>query len=531
MSGKLKIGILLLLSCLAGESILAGPYLKILRVDGLYPHLVIEAQLLLPSDISDSGHSFTVSELPAAVSGALRSGETVVNPASSSDEIKPLLMVVVLDATRSMRPSSFIKAQSLASDFINARAPYDLTAVFKINGRPELLYDFNSDKTGAVAAVRSIQRKGQVTRIYDSLFAAIRSARDAISRDREITRASVIMFTDGRDEGSHLTETDCIDLSEQCRALNIPVHTIYFGQARNERRWTRLSLRTGGRLVHASDRTSLQNLRDSLRGDISRTIRFDFTGSVKAAAGEKLNIALQWKSGRLHDNDSSVYEVKLPPEVAQPGFFTKERILLLVIGLFVFFVAGALLLLWYFHVYKKRTEAAKVAAGPLPSADVPGSGGSMDLVAGEESAVPYDPYDEEPFPARLEEPRRYLKENSYKLLQHALRTGESYDHATLVRKGRVREGINNDYDLFFDTTVLGSGRYAHIHLNDPNANAVHAKVKRYEKKYILYDMMSHTGVFLNNRKLLRPRALADGDEIKAGHSLFIFRGIREDKTP
>ncbi|MBI3396470.1 MAG: FHA domain-containing protein [Spirochaetia bacterium] len=117
---------------------------------------------------------------------------------------------------------------------------------------------------------------------------------------------------------------------------------------------------------------------------------------------------------------------------------------------------------------------------------------------------------------------KFVRDYSYALLQTALKDADSYKEAALVQRKDGREAKR--YDLFLESTVIGRGRYAHVRLNDSTASAVHAKIRKVEGKFVLYDMMSGAGVTLNKKKLLRPRALSDGDEFVVGHTVFRFEG-------
>jgi hypothetical protein len=115
-----------------------------------------------------------------------------------------------------------------------------------------------------------------------------------------------------------------------------------------------------------------------------------------------------------------------------------------------------------------------------------------------------------------------LKRYAYDLLQTALRNARPYKNAALVL---AEEKLSREYDLFMDSTVLGSGRWSNIHINDRTVSPVHARIKRVGNKYVLYDMISETGTYLNGKKLLRPRPLSDGDTIKIGRTELYFRGM------
>lgn len=119
----------------------------------------------------------------------------------------------------------------------------------------------------------------------------------------------------------------------------------------------------------------------------------------------------------------------------------------------------------------------------------------------------------------------YIKEYSYHLLQQALRGAERYQDAMIKMIDPGPSGEFKEYDLFLEDTLIGSGRYSNIRLDDPGIMPVHARIKKVDGKFVVYDMMSRSGVYLNERKLLRPRALHDGDELKLGRVRFRFRGV------
>ena len=126
--------------------------------------------------------------------------------------------------------------------------------------------------------------------------------------------------------------------------------------------------------------------------------------------------------------------------------------------------------------------------------------------------------------APLSADRLHMKSYSYRILQDALRGAPAYKSASLIRRDRLNREDRQDYHLFLDVVVIGSDRWSNIHLDDRAASPIHARIKRVDGKFIIYDMVSGSGVFLNGKKLLRPRALCDGDELKLGHTYFRFRG-------
>ncbi len=117
-----------------------------------------------------------------------------------------------------------------------------------------------------------------------------------------------------------------------------------------------------------------------------------------------------------------------------------------------------------------------------------------------------------------------LKEKSYIVLQMALKEAPKYNHAILVKKDREGLGYDKKYDIFLDEVYIGSSTASHIPVRDPAVSQIHAKIKRIDKKYILFDLMSMSGTYLNGKKILRPMPLRHNDEIRMGHTIFRFIG-------
>ncbi|PJZ45723.1 FHA domain-containing protein [Leptospira brenneri] len=101
-------------------------------------------------------------------------------------------------------------------------------------------------------------------------------------------------------------------------------------------------------------------------------------------------------------------------------------------------------------------------------------------------------------------------------------SGVSYSFAVLMR----REGNQNSeqFQLQFEEVRIGSLESNHLVLSDPTVAGLHAKIKNRKGKYILFDCVSPTGVYLNGKKLLRPKVLQNLDEIQIGKTIFSFRG-------
>jgi hypothetical protein len=79
----------------------------------------------------------------------------------------------------------------------------------------------------------------------------------------------------------------------------------------------------------------------------------------------------------------------------------------------------------------------------------------------------------------------------------------------------VREGASprRQWPLQQAIVVIGRGDDCHVVINDRQASRHHARITQTEDGYVLEDLGSKNGTFLNGQSLAVPTVLKDGDEI------------------
>ena len=70
---------------------------------------------------------------------------------------------------------------------------------------------------------------------------------------------------------------------------------------------------------------------------------------------------------------------------------------------------------------------------------------------------------------------------------------------------------------------IGRGEGNEVSLADPRASRIHCRVCRCGDDYVVEDLASRNGTFVNGARLGGPRVLRDGDTIRAGRSLLVYR--------
>ena len=523
------------------------------------------------------------------------------------DSAEKIHVVMIVDATKSVSRSDFEKIVDHAEYMVSRLEKNDSAAIYKINGKPELISEFESDPEKLKKAISSIQREGKITRIHDALYSGMKTAHSVResyeSGDEDVSyKTAVFLFTDGRDEGSFLTKDDVVELSEFGDKNKIPVYTFLYGKSKNRNDYNRLTKKTGGMLFEIPSQKNIRKAADNLRQFDEIKFRISY-GSIAGEKnilfpGTKIALKIKWSSGKSSDQIITHYEVPWSGFI-KSVFSTAFAIGLLIAGFLIF--GAAAFFFWkkkeskgnFESIYGKKIPPPPNLSHPLtpilPENEQDEGVNEKDTVydltdilngrsekifstatedlkeISDENAKPEvtdiqeiithkTAAREEEEPGEMDkaaiiyetgiekekiknDPSNILREemdekkaillkrHAYALLQTALRNARPYINAALVMSD---EKSSKEYDLFMDSTVLGSGRWSHIHINDRTVSPIHARIKRVDNKYILYDMISEGGTYLNGKKLLRPKPLSDGDTVKLGRTELYFKGLPVD---
>lgn len=137
--------------------------------------------------------------------------------------------VLVLDASKSMAGAPFQAALKAAARYIDSKRPQDEVAVLSIRDTKtgyDLVSEFERDPGALGRRLADVKADGNKSRIYDSIGAAMQmcgmTAQGSVTPSAEnyIVSCSIVVFSDGFDEGSALSREE---LNGRITSLNIPV--------------------------------------------------------------------------------------------------------------------------------------------------------------------------------------------------------------------------------------------------------------------------------------------------------------------
>lgn len=207
--------------------------------------------------------------------------------------------VIVIDCSATMKGKPFENSLEVATRFIDSKRAQDQVAVLAIRDTDEgyqVVSNFERDPSALARRLADLEPDGQITRLYDSVGAALQmsgmvSQGGIGSDDAEyIISNSIVLISDGKDEQSALTReelnTRISNLSVPIPIYSIPYSTIDKSHLRNI---DSLSKNSFGKyyteqLAMDSPQRIVENIQNILQNDYVVTFRshVDIDGEAHA---------------------------------------------------------------------------------------------------------------------------------------------------------------------------------------------------------------------------------------------------------
>jgi VWFA-related protein len=403
----------------------------------------------------------------------------------SYEESKDLLYLVFsIDSSKSISKEYFKKIKKTAKEIIINANPNDRIAIYRFNNEVLMLNSFTNNRAKLIESINKIERHGDKTLLFDAIYDSI----DILSK-AEVSRKAIIVFTDGKDEGSSISIKDIVKFS---RDLDIPIHFICMKSSKNKTKLARISKLTGGKLIYSTDANDFAGMYKAIIKMIKSQYVVQYKTMLKPD-GKKHQIEARLKYATIRDRDlkeitpaKRIFDIKLP---------SLSEIIL--ITLFIILIALVIVILYYFL---KRNKIAERMYHPA-----------------KEFSGAYREYRDS-----IDRSEKLRYERDYVITPQD--PEYVYSKAWLVEKDGPEAG--RKFPIFWDEVTIGRDEVNTIVVKDDAVSLKHAKIKKFKNAYYLFDLISDNGTFLNRKKLLRPKPLYDWDEIGIGRTMFIFRGSK-----
>lgn len=465
------------ISIITGFAARADSALKINEIDACteYPRITVKFTIDVPENILSgiSKEHFTLLEDGKAISQF-----DLLSEARHESEHH---LIIAIDTSKSIPQGHFEKMKQSARALINTLSANDKVALVRFNDTVIQINGFSTDRTRVRAGISSLRRHGSKTLLYSAIYDSLENLRTSGGKN-----CSLFIFTDGKDEGSNIPIEDVIRLAKESA---IRVHIICPAKQLCTERIARVARETGGSFASSVEIFNPAGARNS---SVLQKASFSISYETRAPSDSKNHqIELRFAKGALSDRDFANFTIS---NALQPLKIPNLLDLLLAALIIILIILLALLIAIIVRNGNRLFQPVAQSASQETRHQTFFNG--FDEKTPTSSAPTLTPHDPE----------------------------FAYSKAWLVMKDGPNSG--QKFPIFWDEISIGREETNAVVVSDQAVSLKHAKIKRLKDTYMLFDLVSENGTFLNGKKLLRPKTLCDWDEIKIGRTVFIFRGSK-----
>lgn len=233
--------------------------------------------------------------------------------------------VFVIDCSKTMAGVPFESALEAAARFIDAKRPQDQVAIIAVRDGDdgyELISNFERDYAALGRRLADLRADGQTTRLYDAIGAGLQMCGMVSQGNSEggqfIVSNSIIVFSDGKDEGSALSRENLTTRISEL-SVPIPIYSLAYSRIGNEylKNLEALSKISFGIYFPIEDSMeritrSVEEIQHILKNDYVLTFR-----SYLPVDGEehalKVGVEYPSNSGRMMYQDAKFEAIEPPP--------------------------------------------------------------------------------------------------------------------------------------------------------------------------------------------------------------------------
>ena len=234
--------------------------------------------------------------------------------------------ILVMDTSGTMSGAPFESALSAAARFIDAKRPQDQVAIIALSDNKdgyELVSNFERDPSALGRRLADVVATNKVTRLYDAVAAAmllsggVGAGGETTNDASYIASTSIILFSDGKDEGSAITRSDLMTRITSLE-IPIPIYSLSYTNTSIEflKNMQALSKNTFGKFYDIGEAyetmtQTVESIQDIIQNDYVLTFR-----SYLPVDGEehKLKIGVEYpaRSGKMRYTNSAFESISPP---------------------------------------------------------------------------------------------------------------------------------------------------------------------------------------------------------------------------
>lgn len=403
---------------------------------------------------------------------------------------QPVYFAIVTSTVCGKGENSLNARKNIIKALISQIHGRDKIALFSLSSSMKVVAGFNTNKKEKLFALAEIERGVKTSGSLNYLYDAISSFKDISSHNKRI-----IVVGDCSDLSGSVSPDDLI---AQAKERGVSIYFIFLSRS-GQKTASRLAKLTGGEVFCSSDfRDEASYKRITTPSSIGYIATYI---SMLGFDGNRHTVELRLNSGEIRDRSRSEFYIsKRSFDIDK--FFKSEGVLHIIVFIIMILIMAIMffigLRMIIFNRKKVMPEVVTTDPEYPPIASTVNSGRMIS------DAIDKNKPEDVPF---------------QNVMIHSSED-QKYSSAWLI----LKNGFKNDKIFITGDLTIGSDETNSIIVNDSLVSSKHAAIRKIKGGFFLFDLVSDSGVILNGKKLLRPRALYDWDEIVIAKTRIIFRG-------
>jgi hypothetical protein len=425
----------------------------------------------------------------------------------SLDEILPSVnktnIIFAIDASRSIRAETLESIKSSISYYIEHSSNNTGFGIIAFHDSISIISEISTDKNKLLNSLDKLQSGGSITELY---YAAMKSMDILIkSASEKDTRRIVFIFSDGKDEGQAYTIEEVIKNARDNDVLIFSVGTQSTVGFAYLRILERMSSETDGMYF---ENLGIQNQNCVLQAfnnkEVQKYSLYFSIEDLKANKGHgRFQISL--KNNLINHTETMIYSYQ-PRETKGINWL----VIIIIISIPALILASLL-------IYVKKRKKSDIDEIEKMSA-IQNTDGDDEV----QSKVTKSP--EEPSDKESEKPKSPNHDESGDERLTVIAGRSAYKKETLFIQFQDGPLANQHFELKSGLSI-GRAQNNSIVINNKTISRNHTIIESSGESYIIRDLGSSNGTFLNGRKITEDE-LKENDSVKIGNITFIVKSAK-----
>jgi tight adherence protein B len=199
-------------------------------------------------------------------------------------------VVLVIDASSSMRGAPIQGAVAAARAFAAQRAPTQQVAIVTFNSSARTILPFTTDPAQIEQALEQPPPLARGTYIYDAVDTAL-----VLLANAQVTAGSVVLLSDGADSGSQATAAEA---TARSRAAHVRIFTVGLrGRAFSPETLAGLAAGSGAAYSAATSPSELKNIFEALGGQLANEYLIQYRSKADPSRTIHVSVAVNGLDG------------------------------------------------------------------------------------------------------------------------------------------------------------------------------------------------------------------------------------------